>query len=93
VVVRVDYSSLNYKDALGATGHPGVNKTFPNIPGVDVAGRVAESGVYEFCEGDEVIVTGFDMGSNRWGGYGDYMSACPRIGSFPCPPGCRFARA
>ncbi|NLS95611.1 MAG: YhdH/YhfP family quinone oxidoreductase [Planctomycetaceae bacterium] len=73
VVVRVDYSSLNYKDALGATGNPGVNKTFPNIPGVDVAGRVVESGVYEFCEGDEVIVTGFDMGTNRWGAWGDYI--------------------
>ncbi len=73
VVVQVDYSSLNFKDALGATGHPGVNKTFPHIPGVDAAGRVVESGVYEFCEGDEVIVTGFDMGSNRWGGYGEYV--------------------
>ncbi len=86
VVVRVDYSSLNYKDALGATGHPGVNKTFPNIPGVDAAGRVAESGVYEFCEGDEVIVTGFDMGSNRWGGYGDYIRV-PQDWVVPMPNG------
>ncbi|MHB8899541.1 MAG: YhdH/YhfP family quinone oxidoreductase [Thermoguttaceae bacterium] len=86
VVVRVDYSSLNYKDALGATGHPGVNRTFPNIPGVDVAGRVAESGVYEFCPGDEVIVTGFDMGSNRWGGYGQYIRV-PQDWVVPMPAG------
>lgn len=86
VVVRVDYSSLNYKDALGATGHPGVNRTFPNIPGVDVAGRVAESGVDEFCPGDEVIVTGFDMGSNRWGAYGDYIRV-PQDWVVPMPAG------
>ena len=86
VVVQVDYSSLNYKDALGATGHPGVNKTFPNIPGVDAAGRVAESGAYEFCEGDEVIVTGFDMGSNRWGGYGDLVRV-PQDWVVPMPSG------
>ncbi len=86
VVVRVDYSSLNYKDALGATGHAGVNKTFPNIPGVDVAGHVAESGVCEFCQGDEVIVTGFDMGSNRWGSYGDYIRV-PQDWVVPMPAG------
>ena len=86
VAVRVDYSSLNYKDALGATGHPGVNKTFPNIPGVDAVGRVAESGAYEFCEGDEVIVTGFDMGSNRWGAYGDYIRV-PQDWVVPLPNG------
>lgn len=73
VVVRVDYSSLNYKDALAATGHPGVNKTFPHVPGVDAAGVVADSGVYEFVAGDRVLVTGFDMGSNRWGGYAELV--------------------
>ena len=46
-----------------------MNKVFPHIPGVDAAGTVVESGVYEFVEGDRVLVTGFDMGSNRWGGY------------------------
>jgi acrylyl-CoA reductase (NADPH) len=86
IVVQVDYSSLNYKDALGATGNPGVNKTFPNIPGVDAAGRVVESGVYEFCQGDEVIVTGFDMGANRWGGYGEYVRV-PQDWVVPMPAG------
>ncbi|MHC4402394.1 MAG: YhdH/YhfP family quinone oxidoreductase [Planctomycetota bacterium] len=73
VLIRVDYSSLNYKDALAAQGHPGVNKTFPHVPGVDAAGTVAQSGVYEFVEGDPVLVTGFDMGSNRWGGFAEYV--------------------
>lgn len=73
VLIRVGYSSLNYKDALAVTGHPGVNRVFPHIPGVDAAGTVAASGVYEFVEGDPVLVTGFDMGSNRWGGYGEYV--------------------
>ena len=86
VLIRVNYSSLNYKDALGATGHPGVNKVFPHIPGVDAAGRVAGSGVYEFVEGDPVLVTGFDMGSNRWGGYAEYVSV-PQDWVVPLPPG------
>ncbi|NUQ64701.1 MAG: YhdH/YhfP family quinone oxidoreductase [Pirellulales bacterium] len=73
VLIRVAYSSLNYKDALAAKGHPGVNKVFPHIPGVDAAGTVAQSGVYEFVAGDPVIVTGFDMGANRWGGYAEYI--------------------
>ena len=44
VLIRVAYSSLNYKDALAASGHPGVNKVFPHIPGVDASGIVAQSG-------------------------------------------------
>ncbi|MDD4268239.1 MAG: YhdH/YhfP family quinone oxidoreductase [Pirellulales bacterium] len=86
VVLRVDYSSLNYKDALAVTGHPGVNKVFPHIPGVDAAGKVVESGVDEFCPGDDVLATGFDMGSNRWGGYGDFVRV-PRDWVVPMPPG------
>ena len=44
VLIRVAYSSLNYKDALSATGHPGVTRKFPHVPGIDAAGTVAESG-------------------------------------------------
>ena len=73
VLVRVAYSSLNYKDALAATGHPGVNHVFPHIPGVDAAGTVADSGVSEFVDDDPVLVTGFEMGTNRWGGYAEYI--------------------
>ncbi len=86
VVIRVAYSSLNYKDALAAKGNPGVNKVFPHIPGVDAAGKVASSGVYEFAEGDPVLVTGFDMGANRWGGYAEYVSV-PQDWIVPLPEG------
>jgi len=86
VLIRVAYSSLNYKDALAAKGHPGVNKVFPHVPGVDAAGTVAESGVYEFVESDRVLVTGFDMGSNRWGGYAEYV-AVPQDWIVPLPAG------
>jgi putative YhdH/YhfP family quinone oxidoreductase len=73
VLLRVVYSSLNYKDALAATGNLGVNKVFPHVPGVDAAGIVVASAVPEFRAGDQVIVTGFDMGANRWGGYAEYV--------------------
>jgi acrylyl-CoA reductase (NADPH) len=73
VLLRVAYSSLNYKDALAAAGHPGVNRTFPGIPGVDAAGVVVQSGVYESVPGDLVLTTGFDLGSNRWGGLAEYV--------------------
>jgi len=86
VLIRVTYSSLNYKDALAVTGHPGVNRVFPHVPGVDAVGMVAASGVYEFVEGDPVLVTGFDMGSNRWGGYAEYVRV-PQDWIVPLPVG------
>ena len=86
VLVRVVYSSLNYKDALAAKGHPGVTKKYPHVPGVDAAGVVAHSGVYEFVEGDRVLVTGFDMGADRWGGYGQYVRV-PQDWLVPLPAG------
>lgn len=70
VLVRVRYSSLNYKDALSATGHRGVTRRYPHTPGIDAAGEVEESAVPEFRRGDEVIVTGYDLGMNTAGGYG-----------------------
>ena len=57
VLVRVRYSSLNYKDALAATGHPGVVRTFPHVPGVDAAGTVVEDASGSFAPGSEVIGT------------------------------------
>lgn len=73
VLIRVAYSSLNYKDALSATGHPGVTRKFPHVPGIDAAGTVVESGASEWKVGDEVLVTGYDMGQNTWGGYAEYV--------------------
>jgi len=70
VLVDVRYSSLNYKDALSATGNPGVTRKFPHTPGIDAAGVVAESESDAFAPGDEVIVIGFDLGMNTPGGFG-----------------------
>jgi putative YhdH/YhfP family quinone oxidoreductase len=69
VTIRVRYSSLNYKDALSATGNPGVTKKYPHVPGIDAAGVVMASQTDRFRVGDDVIVTGYELGSTAWGGY------------------------
>lgn len=73
VLIRVRYSSLNYKDALSATGNKGVTRRYPHTPGIDVAGVVEQSAVSEFVAGDEVIVTGYDLGMNTSGGFAQYV--------------------
>ena len=73
VVVKVRYSSLNYKDALSATGNPGVTRTFPHTPGIDAAGEVVACADGRFAVGEQVIVTGFDLGMNTAGGFGQYI--------------------
>jgi acrylyl-CoA reductase (NADPH) len=73
VLVRVQYSSLNYKDALSASGNRGVTKAYPHTPGIDAAGVVEQSSVSEFAVGDEVIVTGYDLGMNTSGGFAQYI--------------------
>jgi len=73
LLIKVKYSSVNYKDALSASGNQGVTKKFPHVPGIDAAGIVIKSNNDAFAEGDEVIVTGFDLGMNTWGGFGAYI--------------------
>ena len=73
VLVKVHYSSLNYKDALSATGNKGVTRKFPHTPGVDASGVVEESKDDRFSVGQEVIVHGYDLGCNTWGGFGEYI--------------------
>lgn len=73
VLVRVHYSSLNYKDALSATGNKGVTKNYPHTPGIDAVGVVEDSRSSLYAVGDEVIVTGYDLGMNTPGGYGQYI--------------------
>jgi acrylyl-CoA reductase (NADPH) len=72
VLVRVAYSSLNYKDGLAVTGKPGVIRNFPMVPGVDFAGTVQESTSAHFNVGDEVVVTGCGTSEVYWGGYSEY---------------------
>ena len=73
VLIEVKYSSLNYKDALSATGNKGVTRNYPHTPGIDAAGTVVESSHAAFEERDEVLVTGFDLGMNTSGGFGRYI--------------------
>lgn len=73
VLIEVHYSSLNYKDALSATGNKGVTRHYPHTPGIDAAGVVVESSHPAFEEKDEVVVTGFDLGMNTSGGFGRYI--------------------
>ncbi|PTS86516.1 oxidoreductase [Pseudomonas sp. HMWF032] len=73
LLIRVKYSSLNYKDALSASGNRGVSKEYPHTPGIDAAGIVEASSVSEFSVGDEVIVTGYDLGMNTAGGFAQYI--------------------
>ena len=69
VTLAVEYSSLNYKDALAATGQNKVAASYPHVPGIDAAGTVAESTDPAFAVGDRVLVTGYDFGALRWGGW------------------------
>ena len=73
ILVKVNYSSLNYKDALSASGAPGVTRNYPHTPGIDAAGVIAESSDNSFKEGDSVIVTGYDLGMDTAGGFGEYI--------------------
>lgn len=73
LLVRVYYSSLNYKDALSATGHPGVTRQFPHTPGIDAAGEVVSCSDGAFAPGDQVVVTGYDLGMETDGGWGEYI--------------------
>ncbi|OQY20339.1 MAG: oxidoreductase [Desulfobacteraceae bacterium 4572_35.1] len=73
LLVKVHYSSLNFKDALSATGNPGVTHKFPHTPGIDAAGEVVQCDSGAFAVGDKVIVTSYDLGMNTAGGFGEYI--------------------
>lgn len=73
VLIKASYSSLNFKDALSSIGNPGVTRTFPHVTGIDVAGIVEESNSADFAKGDEVLVTGYDMGMNSDGGHQSFV--------------------
>lgn len=72
VTIAVEYSSLNYKDALAATGQNKVAARYPHVPGIDCAGTVAESTDPVWTVGTRVLVTGYDFGALRWGGWSCY---------------------
>ena len=80
------FRSLNYKDALAATGRPGVAKKYPHIPGIDAAGEVAESSAPQFKAGQKVLVTGYELGAGRWGGWSEFARV-PAEWVIPIPDG------
>jgi acrylyl-CoA reductase (NADPH) len=86
LLVRVRYSSLNYKDALSATGNRGVTRSYPHTPGIDGAGEVVRSSSDGFLPGQKVIVTGHDLGQNIPGGWGEYIRV-PTGWAVPLPAG------
>ncbi len=73
VLIDVAYSSVNYKDALSASGNKGVTRAYPHTPGIDVAGTVLASNDPQFKTGDEVVVFGYDLGMNTAGGFGQHV--------------------
>jgi acrylyl-CoA reductase (NADPH) len=72
VLIRVLYSSLNYKDGLAVTGKPGVIRKFPMVPGIDLAGIVEQSSSPAWKAGDSVVVTGSGLSETIWGGYAEF---------------------
>lgn len=72
ILVRVEYSTLNYKDALAITGKGRIIRDFPMIPGIDLAGEVIESSADAFKPGDKIVSTGWGMGERFWGGLSQY---------------------
>lgn len=86
LLVRVHYSSLNYKDALSSIGNKGVTRKFPHTPGIDAVGEVVSCNDGAFAAGDTVLVTGFDLGMNTAGGFGQYIRV-PSRWALPLPGG------
>jgi len=74
VLVKVDYSSLNYKDGLAITGKGKIIRNFPMVPGIDLVGTVEQSADDRYQKGDQVVLTGWGVGENHWGGFAQYAS-------------------
>jgi acrylyl-CoA reductase (NADPH) len=72
VLVRVDYSTINYKDALAITGASPVVRSFPMVPGIDLAGVVEQSDHPRWKAGDKVVLNGWGVGEGHWGGLAQY---------------------
>ena len=73
VLIKVAYSSLNYKDALSAAGNKGVTKNYPHTPGIDAVGTVVSTNSKKFNINENVLVTSYDLGMNTNGGFAEYV--------------------
>ena len=92
VLIRVRYSSLNFKDGLSCIGNPGVTRNYPHTPGIDASGEVVESSDSRFNEGDFVIVSGYNLGMDTSGGFGQYIRV-PADWIEPLPEGLTIKEA
>jgi len=72
-LIQVDYSSLNYKDALAVSGKGKICRSLPMVCGIDLAGRIEESSNKQWSKGDSIIVNGYGMSETNWGGYSQYQ--------------------
>ncbi|WP_027094599.1 acryloyl-CoA reductase [Cohnella thermotolerans] len=86
VTIRVAYSGVNYKDGLASIPDGKIVRSYPHVPGIDLAGTVMDSSVPEFREGDEVLVTGYGLGVSRFGGFSQ-VARVPADWVMPLPPG------
>src|SRR5262252_8704046 len=86
VSIRVAYSSINYKDALAATGAGRIIRRFPCVGGIDLSGTVVDSSDPRFRKGDAVLATGYDLGVAHDGGYAEYARV-PADWLVPMPKG------
>ncbi|WP_088308427.1 MDR family oxidoreductase [Novosphingobium sp. B 225] len=73
VLVKIEYSSLNYKDALAVSGRGKICRSMPMVCGIDLAGTIAESAHQDWKAGDRVVINGFGMSETVWGGYSQYQ--------------------
>lgn len=92
VLVRVAYSTLNYKDGLAVTGKGKILRSTPMAPGIDFAGTVVESASPEFKPGDEVVLTGWGVGERHWGGFSQ-MNRVKAEWLVPLPQGLSLKQA
>lgn len=92
VLIKVQYSSLNFKDAMSAHGNKGVTREFPHQGGIDASGIVEESASADFKPGDKVLVTGYDLGMNTAGGLAQYIRV-PAAWVLRCPRGLNPKRS
>lgn len=86
VVIKVAYTSLNYKDMLAVQPKGGVIRNYPMVPGIDLAGTVVSSESNDFVKGQEVLVTGYEMGMSHTGGFSQYARV-PKDWVVPLPEG------
>lgn len=92
VLIRVHYSGINYKDSLATIPNGNIVKTYPFVPGIDLAGVVVSSSDSRFQEGDEVIATSYEIGVSHFGGYSEY-ARIPAQWIVPLPKGLTLKEA